>query len=154
MAMTPEEKEARRAAREAKKLAEEEAKREEFLKERERFRNESPYAALQLLARAEKQLLVHTKVISGYQSRKNRSDDEYMLVQFWTGDDELNLELFVWKNVAETPYELDCSQWEFENTVREFEQYEEKQDAERKRAQKREELLERLSAEERELLGW
>lgn len=153
MALTPEEKEARRAAREIKQAAEKAAEHEEFLRARESFRNDSYALALELLARAGRHLLVHTKVTSGAHPRKDQPDDKYLLVQLWTGDSDLEVDLYVWEELAQTPFELNCRKWEFESAVREFELYEEKLNEELERARKRRELLERLSAEERELLG-
>lgn len=155
--MTPEEKEARRAAREikkaAEKAAEERAEHEEFLKARESFHSSAPLEALRLLARAEQHLLVHTKVMSGSHPRKDGPDEKYLHVQFWTGDGELEVDLYVWEAVTESKFELNCRQWEFESSVSDFERYEKKLNDELERQQKRRELLERLSAEERELLG-
>ena len=151
--MTPEEKAARKAAREIKKAAEEAAEHKEFLEHRDLFHSRSPYEALEILARAEQYPLVHTKVTSGSHPRKDRADDEYVLVQLWTGDQELEADLYVWKDAIEDRFEFNNKKWEFQYAMAEFYRYEEKLMAERVRQQKRRELLERLTAEERELLG-
>lgn len=151
--MTPEEKEARRRLREEKKAAEEREAHEEFLLKRERLRNEAPHIALQLLARAEKLPLVHTKITTGVQPYRDAEPQNYLLVQFWTGDSELETDLYVWEGAALSEFDLNCRQWELESAVRAFDQYEEKVLEEELRAQKRLELLKRLTAEERELLG-
>lgn len=151
--MTEEEKEARKAAREIKKAAEEAADHREFLELRDLFHKRSPYEALELLARAEQYPLVHTKVMSGSQPRRDRADEEFIRVQFWTGDEELEVDLYVWKDPAETGFDLNSKKWEFESAMADFYRYEEKVMAERLRQQKRQELLERLTPEERELLG-
>lgn len=151
--MTPEEKAARKAAREIKKAAEEAAEHREFLELRDLFHSRSPYEALEILARAEQYPLVHTKVTRGSHPRKDRADDEYVLVQFWTGDQELEADLYVWKDAIEDRFEFNNKKWEFQYAMAEFYRYEEKLMAQRVREQKRRELLERLTAEERELLG-
>ena len=151
--MTEEEKEARKAAREIKKAAEEAAEHQEFLELRDLFHTRAPHEALKLLARANEYLLVHTKVTSGSHPRKDRADDEYVHVQLWTGDEELDIDLYVWKDPAESQFELNNKRWEFESAMADFYRYEEKLMAERVRQQKRQELLERLTPEERELLG-
>ena len=156
MALTQEEKEARKVAKLAK-LAEENArKHEEFLAERERFRNDAPRKALELLARADKMpgaFFIHTKVIRDEFPNGDSPARGYYLVQLWTGDEDLEVELYVWDRLAETPEDLNLLRWELERAVLEFERFEEEVNAERERERKRRELLERLSAEERELLG-
>lgn len=151
--MTAEEKEARKVAREIKKAAEEAAEHREFIELRDLFHSRSPYEALELLARAEQYPLLHTKTISGSHPRKDRADDEYVMVQIWTGDQELEVDLYVWKDPIEDRLEFNTKQWEFRYAMAEFYRYEEKVMAERVRERKRQELLGRLSAEERELLG-
>ncbi len=155
MPLTQEEKEARKATRLAKLAEEKKREHEEFLVERERFRNNSPYTALQLLARAEKlpSLMVHTKVVEDTFPDGDGPGRNYCKVLFWTGDEEFDVEFYVWEGVARTPEELNIRRWEFESVVREFERYEEKVNAERERQRKRRELIERLTSEERELLG-
>ena len=151
--MTPEEKAARKAAREIKKAAEEAAEYREFVELRNLFHNRSPYEALEILARAEQYPLLHTKVIRGSHPRKDRADDEYVMVQIWTGDQEFEVDLYVWKDAIEDQFEFNNKKWEFEYAMAEFYRYEERVMAERVRERKRQELLERLTAEERELLG-
>jgi len=155
MALTQEEKEARKATKLAK-LAEENArKHEEFLAERESFRNDAPRKALELLARADRLpgVFIHTKVTRDEFPNGDSPAHGYYLVQLWTGDENLEVELYTWDHVAETPEELNNLRWELERAVLEFERFEEEVSAERERARKRQELLGRLSAEERELLG-
>jgi hypothetical protein len=151
MALTQEEKEARKVVRLAKEAEEKESAHREFLEERERFRNDAPRKALELLARAEKMpgAFIHTKVID----TTCPNDGNYCAVLFWTGDEEFREELCVWEKVATTPGELNCLRWELQSVIDGFDRFEEEVNAERERERKRRELLERLSAEERELLG-
>lgn len=155
MALTPKEKEARKAARLAKLAEENERKHEEFLAERESFRNAAPRKALELLARADKLpgVFIHTKVTRDEFPNGDNPARGYYLVQLWTGDEDLEVDLYVWDRAAETPEELNNLRWELERAVLEFERYEEEVNGERERERKRRELLGRLSAEERELLG-
>ena len=148
--MTPE-----KAAHLAKLAEEKQREHEEFLIVSERFRSNVPYTALQLLARAEKipPLSVHTKVVEDTFPCGDGPDRNYCKVIFWTGDEELDVELYVWEGAARTPEELEIRRWEFECAVRAFERYEEEVSAELARQRKRRELIERLSAEERKLLG-
>lgn len=147
--MTPEEK----AARKAKKAAEEQAAHEEFLMTRERFRSNVPYSVLQLLARAGKHPQIYTKVTQGSHPCSGALNKNYVLVQLWTGDDELDVEFYLWESVAESLFELNSQKWEFEQAVEDFERYEEKLNLAHEKARKRRELIQRLSDEERELLG-
>ncbi len=153
--LTEEEKQARKDAKLAKLAEEKEREHQEFLTERERFRNNAPYTALQLLARAEKipSLAVHTKVVEDTFPDGDGPGRNYCKVLFWSGDSEFDTEFCVWEGVARTPEELNLRRWEFESVVREFEQYEEKVNEELERQRKRQELLQRLTPEEKELLG-
>jgi hypothetical protein len=151
--MTPEEKEARRLEREAAKEAEEQKAHEEFLLKRERFRNEAPHVALQLLARAERLPFVHKKITTGVQPYKDAGPQNYFLVQFWTGDSDLETELYIWEGAALSVFDLNCREWELESAVRAFEEYEGKVLEEEIKAKKRRELIQRLTEEERKLLG-
>jgi len=155
MALTQEEKEARKAARLAKLAEKNACKHEEFLAERESFRNDAPRKALELLARADNLpgTFINTQVFRDESPNGDNPARGYYLVQLWTGDEELDVKLRVWDRAAETPKELSTFRWELERAVLEFERFEEKVDSERERARKRQELLGRLSAEERELLG-
>lgn len=154
--MTEEQKEARKLAREAKKAAEELEAQEKFLADREKFYREVPFAALRLLARAERLKLpvyLHTKITEGTQAFGDDPPLNYLLVQLWTGDQDLDIDLYVWDGVAPTPTILSNLMWEFDVAMGDFERYEEKVLGEELKTKKRRELLERLTAEERELLG-